>query len=71
MRMAEIYLGYAEACAVTGDQATARTYLETIRKRSFPQGNDKTAEFIASCDDLLDAVIEERGFEFDGEGDRR
>ncbi len=71
MRMAEIYLGYAEACAVTGDEATARTYLETIRKRSFPDGMDKTNEFIASCEDLLDAIIEERGFEFAGEGDRR
>lgn len=71
MRMAEIYLGYAEACAVTGDEATARTYIETIRKRSFPEGMDNTAQFIASCDDVLDAVIEERGFEFAGEGDRR
>jgi len=71
MRMAEIYLGYAEACAVTGDEATARTYLEIIRKRSFPDGMDNTANFIASCEDVLDAVIEERGFEFAGEGDRR
>lgn len=71
MRMAEIYLGYAEVCAALGDEPTAKMYLETVRKRSFPAGLDKTDEFIASCGSLLRAVVEERGFEYAGEGDRR
>ena len=71
MRMAEIYLGYAEACAVTGDEAEAKNALKTIRERSFPAGKANTDAFIASCENLLDAVVEERGFEFAGEGDRR
>ncbi|MBP3668252.1 MAG: RagB/SusD family nutrient uptake outer membrane protein [Bacteroides sp.] len=72
MRMAEIYLGYAEVCAALGDQSTAKQYLKTVRERSFPAGMAKTDEFIAACgNDLVKAVVEERGFEFAGEGDRR
>lgn len=71
MRMAEIYLGYAEACAALGDQGEAKAKLKIIRERSFPAGKANTDAFIASCSSLLDAVIEERGFEFAGEGDRR
>lgn len=71
MRMAEIYLGYAEACAATGDDATAKNYLKQIRERSFPTGKANTDAFISSCGSVLDAIIEERGFEFAGEGDRR
>ncbi len=71
MRMAEIYLGYAEACAMTGDEATAKQYMKIIRQRSFPAGLDKTDEFIASRGSLVEAIIDERGFEYAGEGDRR
>ena len=71
MRIAEIYLGYAEACAATGDDASARQYLALIRERSFPAGKANTAAFIASKESVLEAVIDERGFEFAGEGDRR
>ncbi|MBP5763484.1 MAG: RagB/SusD family nutrient uptake outer membrane protein [Bacteroidales bacterium] len=71
MRMAEIYLGYAEACAVTGDDATAKEYLKKIRERSFPAGLAKTDQFITDCGSLFNAIIEERGFEYAGEGDRR
>lgn len=71
MRMSEIYLGYAEACAALGDNATATQYLKTIRERSFPTGKAGTDEFITACGSVLNAVIEERGFEFAGEGDRR
>ena len=71
MRMAEIYLGYAEACAVTGDAATAKQYMKIIRERSFPAGLAKTDEFIASRGSLVEAIIDERGFEYAGEGDRR
>ena len=71
MRMSEIYLSYAEVCAVLGDQATATQYLKSIRERSFPAGKAKTDEFINKCGSLFEAIIEERGFEFAGEGDRR
>lgn len=71
MRMAEVYLGYAEVCAALGDDVTAKQYLKTIRERSFPAGKADTDAFIAECGSMLDAVIEERGFEYAGEGDRR
>ena len=71
MRMAEMYLGYAEACALTGDDASATSALTTVRERSFPAGQAHTAEFIASCGSVFKAVIEERGFEYASEGDRR
>lgn len=71
MRLSEIYLAYAEACAATGDEATAKTYLKLIRERAFPAGQANTDAFIASCGSLLKAIIQERGFEYAGEGDRR
>ncbi|MDO4758278.1 MAG: RagB/SusD family nutrient uptake outer membrane protein [Rikenellaceae bacterium] len=71
MRMAEIYLGYAEACAMTGDEATAKQYLKIIRERSFPAGKANTDAFIAKYETLQEAIIDERGFEYAGEGDRR
>ena len=71
MRLAEIYLGYAEVSAALGDEATAMTYLKKVRERSFPAGEANTDAFVANCGSLLRAVIEERGFEYAGEGDRR
>lgn len=71
MRLAEIYLGYAEVCAALGDEATAKQYLKKVRERSFPAGEAGTDAFIAKCGSVLRAVIEERGFEYAGEGDRR
>lgn len=71
MRMAEVYLGYAEACAMTGDAATAKQYLKLVRERSFPAGKANTDAFIAKYSTLQEAIIDERGFEYAGEGDRR
>lgn len=72
MRMAEIYLGYAEVCAALGDQVTAKQYLTMVRERSFAKGKAGVDAFIASCgNDLVRAVVEDRGFEYAGEGDRR
>ena len=72
MRMSEVYLGYAEVCAALGDVVTGKQYLKTVRERSFPQGLANTDAFIASFgNDLVRAIIEERGFEYAGEGDRR
>lgn len=71
MRLAEIYLAYAEACTITGDDVSAKTYLAKIRERSFPTGQANTDAFISSCGSMFKAIITERGFEFAGEGDRR
>ena len=71
MRLSEVYLGYAEACAVLGNDAEAKQYLTIIRTRAFPAGKANVDAFIASEGSLLEAVIDERGFEFAGEGDRR
>lgn len=71
MRIAEFYLGYAEACAALGEDGPARQYLKIIRERSFPEGKANTDAFISSCGSVLRAVVEERGYEYAGEGDRR
>lgn len=70
MRMAEMYLGLAEASAALGDEATAKLNLKLIRDRGFG-GNGNVDAFIAKEGSVLKAVIDERGFEFAGEGDRR
>ena len=72
MRIAEMYLGYAEACAALGDNAEAKTYLTIIRDRAFGgTGKGNVDAYIATKSSLLEAVIDERGFEYAGEGDRR
>ena len=71
MRMSEVYLGYAEACALLGDTGNAMTYLKKVRERSFPKGEARTEEFVAAHKSLVEAVLDERLFEFAGEGDRR
>ena len=70
MRMAEVYLGYAEVCAALGENTMATQYLKLVRERSFPAGKANTDAFIQKHG-LLEAIIEERGFEYAGEGDRR
>ena len=72
MRLSEMYLGYAEACAALGENGEARMYLDLIRNRAFGGAEKaKTDVFIAQEGSLLNAIIQERGFEFAGEGDRR
>ena len=72
MRISEIYLGQAEAAAALGDEKTAKQNLKLIRDRAFGGENKGNVDaFIASEGSLLKAVIDERGFEFAGEGDRR
>lgn len=72
MRLSEMYLGYAEACAATGDNAKAKTYLTKVRNRAFRTADEANVEgFINKEGSLLKAIIDERGFEFAGEGDRR
>lgn len=72
MRMSDVYLMLAEVYAALGDDAGARQYLATVHNRNFTGGTDPDFEqFIASQGSVLNAVIEERAFEFLGEGVRR
>lgn len=72
MRISEVYLGLAEAAAALGDEVTAKQNLKLIRDRAFGGANKGNVDaFIAKEGSLLKAVIDERGFEFAGEGDRR
>lgn len=72
MRVSELYLGFAEAAAALNqDVNTAKDYLAKIRNRAFQDKNGNVDAFIAKEGSLLKAVIDERGFEFAGEGDRR
>jgi len=71
MRMAEVYYGYAETCAVLGDETNAKKYLKIIRERSFPTGEANTEQFITDCGGIYKAIIQDRGFEYAAEGERR
>lgn len=71
MRLSEIYLAYAEACAITNETAPAKQYLSLVRERAFPAGQANVDAFITNSGSLFKAIIAERGFEFAGEGDRR
>lgn len=64
MRISEVYLGLAEAALMKSspDQPTADTYYNKTHKR---------AGLGEASGVTLEQVIDERGFEFAGEGDRR
>ncbi|MBO5548834.1 MAG: RagB/SusD family nutrient uptake outer membrane protein [Prevotella sp.] len=62
MRISEVYLGLAEALAALGKNGDAATYYNKTRVRSgLPTASSVTVE----------EVIDERGFEYAAEGDRR
>jgi len=72
MRFSDIILMQAEVKAALGKTAEARSLLDQIRNRAFGSSIlAKTDEFISQCGSLLDAIIEERKFEFGGEGSRK
>lgn len=68
MRVAELYLGYAEACVETGDLAMAKTYLNKVRERAGIPSVEESWETIAgkTLDQALlrDIVRQERQIEF-------
>lgn len=71
MRISEIYLMLAEIQAALGE-STAKSTLAIIHNRNFRGGMDPNFNnFIAKCGSVWDAVIQERAFEFLGEGVRR
>ena len=61
LRLADIYLVYAEACVLTGDSASALTYVNKVRERAH-------ATPLTSC--TFDDVWKERRLELALEGDR-
>lgn len=64
IRLAEVYLNYAEACVKRGNDAEAHTYLKLIRERvGLPA-------ITGSGDELYDNIIKERRLELAGEGFR-
>ena len=72
MRFSEIILMQAEVKAALGEDVKARSLLDQVRNRAF--GSEELAntdQFIADYGSLLNAIIEERKFEFGGEGMRR
>ncbi len=72
MRISEIYLMLAEVCAALGDDANAKTYLGIVHNRNFDGGVDPHFDaYISQCGSVLKAVIQDRAFEFLGEGVRR
>lgn len=61
-RLAEIYLNYAEALYHTGDEVTAREFLNKVSQRALQP------EITASGEDLLEAIKRERRVELCFEG---
>lgn len=72
MRFSDIILMQAEVKAALGKDAEGRQLLEQIRTRAFGSSAlANTQKFINDCGGLLSACIEERKFEFGGEGSRK
>ncbi|WP_101688945.1 RagB/SusD family nutrient uptake outer membrane protein [Dysgonomonas massiliensis] len=64
IRLAEVYLNYAEACVLTNEEPEARKYLNLIRSRA-------KLEYIESTgDQLFEDIINERHLELAMEGFR-
>lgn len=71
LRLAEIYLNYAEATlrgGAGGDRATALGYVNAIRQRAYDQD---VASILKDSDLNLDVLLDERGREFFFEAQRR
>ncbi len=75
IRYSEVLLMYAEAMAGQGDDATALTYLDMVRDRvGMPKYADiglPTVTRGTTGDDMIDAILLERRYEFAGEGPQR
>ncbi|MBC8617183.1 RagB/SusD family nutrient uptake outer membrane protein [Parabacteroides faecis] len=66
MRLADVYLMYAEACQATGDEANAREYVNRVRRRAYD--GDLSYDIKSSGDQLRDDIREERFLELCAEG---
>ena len=70
MRLADVYLMYAEACQATNDEANAREYANKVRRRAFdlPVDTPSAVDITSSGTQLRDDIREERFLELCGEG---
>jgi len=77
MRYSEVLLIAAEAANELGDVGTAQTYLKKVRARAFNGAEnyseqvDNYVAALSNHDDMFNAIVDERAFEFAGEGLRR
>ncbi len=74
MRYADILLMAAELANDLGELSTAKDYLLQVRQRAF-KGHEEMAEdyvnAIGGADEMFDAIVDERAFEFCGEMTRK
>ena len=76
MRYAEVLLMAAEIENELGDLGAAKDYLKQIRQRAFASSNwsakvDGYINAISTKDQMFDAIVNEQGFEFCGEMERK
>lgn len=77
MRYADVLLMYAEAeNELSGPTASAREALKTVRRRAFAPADhaemvDGYVDALASKEDFFKAIMDERSWEFGGEGVRK
>ena len=69
IRLADIYLLYAEACYQTGDETNAKIYVNKVRERA-RNGAAVLADVTATGTALLDAIYHERRVELCNEAYR-
>jgi len=65
MRLADVYLMCAEACQSSGDEASARSYANVVRRRAYQDNNH---DITSSGTTLRDDIREERFKELCAEG---
>jgi len=73
LRLADVYLLYAEACYHTSDEGTAREFVNKIRKRASGNTDPAILQPIhqsVTGQDLIDAIYRERRIELGLEGHR-
>lgn len=72
IRLAGLYLGYAETCVETGDLETAKKYLNMVRQRAgiptVEESWERIAQLPLTQDRLREIVRQERGIELYLEG---
>lgn len=73
LRLADVYLMYAEATYALGDEDTAREYVNKVRARARGENNDILPDVANTVtgQNLLDAIYHERRVELAVEGLRR
>ena len=70
MRLADVYLMYAEACQASGDETNAKEYVNKVRRRAYnlPINTPSAVDITSSGTQLRDDIREERFRELCAEG---